>query len=145
MHNQTTWVLVANTSHAKIFRMVHFPRVEPLLAMEHPESRLHNQDLISSKPGRSFERAGTTRHAYEPKTDAKHLEIDKFAKEIGNYLSSAREKREFARLYVIASPEFLGVLRPHIDPQTEGTIVAEVAKDLAEHSQGEIEQHLAEL
>lgn len=55
MPNSTTWIVVANSSHAKIFRLVKFPKIEEMTSIDHPESRLHNQDLEGRKPGRCFQ------------------------------------------------------------------------------------------
>ena len=93
MVNNTTWIIVANSAFATIYRLVKFPKIEKLTSFEHLESRLHDQDLISSKPGRAFEKDGTRRSAYEPETDPKKAEIDKFARQLGSYLSSAHQKR----------------------------------------------------
>lgn len=141
----TTWVVIANSAHAKIFRLVKFPKIEPLAVFEHPESRLHAQDLVSSRPGRNFQSGGTTRHAYQPMTDPKLVEAEKFAKLLGDYLSTVHLKGEFSRLYLIASPAFLGLLRTHIKSKTREAVIAEIAKDMTEHTTPDIEHQLAAL
>ncbi len=145
MSHTTTWIVVANSSHAKIFRLAKFPKIEELISMDHPESRLHNQDLEGRKPGRNFQSGGTTRHAYQPETEPKEVEIEKFAKTLSDYISSSHQKGDFARLYIMASPAFLGLLRQNIHSTTQKAIVAEVAKDMTERSTSEIEEHLATL
>lgn len=145
MPNYATWIVVANSALAKIFRLSKFPKIEELTSMEHPESRLHDQDLVSSKPGRAFESTGVRRSSYEPESDPKKLEIDKFARILGEYLCTSYQKGKFSRLYIMAGPSFLGMLRQHLNAQTQEIIVAELAKDMTEHKKEEIEQHLAEL
>lgn len=145
MPNSTTWIVVANSSHAKIFRLVKFPKIEELTSMDHPESRLHNQDLEGRKPGRCFQSGGTTRHAYQSVTEPKEVEIEKFAKSLSDYICTAHEKREFSRLYLMASPSFLGLLRQRINSATQKSIVAEVSKDMTECTHAEIEKHLSGL
>lgn len=146
MPNQKTWIVVANSSHAKIFRLAQkFPKIEELTTIDHPASRLHDQDLEGRKPGRNFQSGGTTRHAYQPETDPKEVEIEKFAKSLSDYIYAAHQKGEFARLYIMANPSFLGLLRQYINPVTQKVIVAELAKDMTEHPTAEIEQHLSAL
>jgi protein required for attachment to host cells len=146
MQNQnSTWIVVANSSHAKIFRLVKFPKIEQVTSMDHPESRLHNQDLEGRKPGRNFQSGGTTRHAYQPETEPKEVEIEKFAHTLSDYISESHRKGEFARLYIMASPAFLGLLRRWIHAAAQKTIIAEVAKDMTERTSLEIEEHLAAL
>lgn len=145
MTNNTTWVVVANSSHAKIFKVSHFPKIEIVQTLEHSESRLLDTDLVSSKQGRTSDIGGTRRHAYEQKTDPKHVEFEKFAREISSHLSAACNKGEFSRLYILANPSFLALLRQHFDHQTNKTIIAEIAKDLTNHHQSDIEEVLADL
>ena len=145
MPNSPTWIVVANSSHARIFRLVKFPKIEEITSMDHPESRWHNQDLEGRKPGRNFQSGGTTRHAYQPETEPKAVEIEKFARTLSTYIDAAYEKGEFSRLYVMASPSFLGLLRQHIHAKAQKAIVDEVAKDMTERTISEIEQQLAAL
>lgn len=144
MNRNTTWVVVASNAMAKIYRLVQFPKIEEINFLEHAESKLRNQDIHSSPPGRSFDSLGGGRHAYN-ETDFKQLEIDKFARQICKFLSSARQNEEFFRLYLFANPPFLGLLRQHLDPQTKQTLVAESQKDLINNPKEDIEKHLAEL
>lgn len=136
------WVVIANGSHAKFFRVVKFPKIEEFAILEHPESRLRNQDLVSSKPGRTFESTSTARSAYEAQTDPHHLEIEKFARILGERLADAKREDAFERLYVMANPGFLGMLRPHLDTTTKQAIVAEIGKDMTDQPISAIEEHL---
>ena len=145
MQNQTTWVVAANGSVAKFFKVVKFPKLEAIEVLEHPESRLRNQDLVTSRPGRSFESTSSARSAYQPPVDPHHNELEKFARFLGEHLSSAKRNNEFTRLYIMASPGFLGLLRPHLDQATKDSLVAEISKDMTDHTTMAIEQQLVEL
>lgn len=143
MQNHATWVVCANGWCAKIFRVVKFPKIEECEFLEHPESRLRNQDLVSSKSGRTFESMGMSRSAYEQRNEPHHLELEKFAKLLGEHLARARQAQSFSRLYLMASPAFLGLLRPHLDRLTQESLVAEIGKDMTEQSTAHIEAQLA--
>ncbi|MEI8125659.1 MAG: host attachment protein [Parachlamydiaceae bacterium] len=148
MHNANhahTWVVVANNCEATIYRLVKFPKIEEISHLEHPESKLHNQDLVSSRPGKGSQRGGNISYSYESETGPKHLEAVKFATYLGDYLSSAEQKKEFNRLYLFAETSFLGLLRPHINAATKKTVVVEVPKDLMKSDIHLIEKHLADL
>lgn len=140
-----TWVIVADSCQAKIFRLLKFPKLEEISHLEHPESRLHNQDLISSRPGRGFQSMGNSRSAYQQETEPKQVEAIKFASEIAHLLYTASNHGEFNRLYLIAEPSFLGLLRRHIDPQVQKNIIAEIAKELTSAPIETIEHHLSEV
>lgn len=140
--NNKTWVVVANSALAKYYKVVKFPKIEEISSLEHPESRLKDSELVSERPGRSFNRVGTGRHAYEPETDPKKYEAEKFAKMVGDKINEAYLSGQFSRLYLIASPTFLGLLRPYLHSKISATIVNEIPKDIVDHSAEEIERHL---
>ncbi|CCB87067.1 MULTISPECIES: host attachment protein [Parachlamydia] len=144
-NHSTTWVVVADKCQAKIFRLVKFPKIKEIDYLEHPESGARNQDLISTKPGRNFQSGGVTRHAYQQETDPKQLEAMKFATEVAKYLSLAKQKEEFSRLYIFAEPSFLGLLRQHLTPEIQKTIVSESTKCLTSCDTESIEKHLLEV
>lgn len=143
--HQITWVVVADKCQANIYHMLKYPKLEKINRLEHLESGLHNQDLISSKPGHNGQRAGVAGYSYQPETEPKQLEASKFATELAHYLSTAEQKGEFHRLYIFADPSFLGFLRPHISKGTQKTIVAEVPKELTSHDITSIEKHISSL
>ncbi len=145
MNQTTTWVLVANCCQAKFYKVVKFPKIEEFHMLEHPESKLRDQELVSSKPGRNFQSGGTTRHSYVPQTDPKRQEAEQFARTVASYLSAEHQKHSFSRLYIVASPSFLGQLRQHLNSQISKTIVAEIDKDMLDHREEEIEQKLVEV
>jgi protein required for attachment to host cells len=141
-NNPHIWVVVADRAQAKIFKVVKFPKLEEIHHMEHPESKLHNQDLISSKPGRAFQSGGVTRHAYQPETQPRQLEAMKFATDISKFLVEAHRKGDFNRLYVLAEPHFLGILRKHLNGEVRKTIVAEIPRELIPSHISDIEKHI---
>jgi protein required for attachment to host cells len=140
MDHNTTWVLVANCCEAKLYKISTFPKLEEFKELTHPESKLHVQDLASREQGRNFQSGGTTRHAYQPETDPKKHEIDLFAKSVADYLSSACQKNDFARLYIVAPPNFLGSLRSHLNGKITKTIVQEFGKDMLKHDKADVEK-----
>lgn len=140
MHATLTWVVVANSTEAKIFKMIKFPHLEEVACFIHPESHMHNQDLASSKPGRTFQSTNTARSAYEPKTSPKEVEIEKFARTLCEELNTAHQKGVFSRLYLFAEPSFLGLIRHHIDAQVKACIVADAPKDLTKHKTADVER-----
>lgn len=136
-----SWILVANSSVAYIYKIEKKHALVEVGVLEHTESRLHNRDLASDKPGRDFESVGVTRHSLEPKHSPKHNEFQIFAREIAHYLESARNKGEFDKLYVAANPTFLGLLRNELDASTAKLISGEVDKDMTHMKTDEIVAH----
>lgn len=142
MKQHPRWVLVANASSARIFRLENMQTLVELQAFVHPESRLHEQDLTESTPGRDFASTGNRRHAMEPKTTHKDHEYALFAKSLSDHLDTARMKHDFTELTVIASPSFLGILRTAMSPATTSLVKKEINKDLVHLSTNEILEHI---
>lgn len=138
-----SWLLVANSSLARIFKFEKRNELKELKVFEHPESRLHNRDLVSDRPGRDFESMGTVRHALEPKTSPKQVEFIQFAKQLADYLEQACKQGEFETLYIVASPSLLGLLRQSFHPNTIKTIKGEENKDITQIKTSEIPSHLS--
>lgn len=138
-----TWVLVAESSRARIFRMddINSPLVE-ISDMQHGESRLHERDLISDRPGRTFDSQGGGRHAKEPELIAKKKETDSFAKSIADHINSECEKGEFEKLILISAPEFLGLLRKHLDENVKQHITREIDKNIVKQDEAFIRKEL---
>lgn len=136
-----TWVLVANSSLARIYKLEHKNHLTELKVLEHPESRLHNSDLVSDKPGRDFESTGSRRHALEQKTSPKKQEFTIFARLLADYLEEARNQGIFDTLYVSANPSQLGLLRQALHPNTAKLIKGEMDKDMTLMKPAEIPSH----
>lgn len=137
-----SWLVVANSSLARIFKFESRQHLKELKVLEHPESRLHNLDLVTDKPGRDFESWGVGRHALEPKVLPKRQEFENFAKDIANHLENAFNQGEFETLYLAASPSLLGLLRQSIHPNILKIIKGEVDKDMTQMKTDEIPPHL---
>jgi protein required for attachment to host cells len=117
-----TWVVVAESSRAKIFELE--KRNAPLKELQglaHTPSRIHEQNIL-------------------PK--AKDNESTTFARTIGHHLEAARNKGKFSRLIIMSPPNFLGKLRKHIGSETNKRVISEVTKNLVKHTTSEIQSHI---
>jgi len=137
-----TWIVVANGTVARIFAAENNHELKELELMEHPEGRLHARDLVSDRPGRGFERANPGRHAMEPPTSPKRNEFNIFAKQICDHLNVAHNEGKFNNLYIVANPQFLGLLRQMIAPSLVSKIAGEVGKDMTQMVAGDIRKLL---
>ena len=142
--DDTTWVVVANSSSARIFRAEGFERT--LVQVEdlaHPEGRLHETQMTSDLPGRTFDRFGQGRHAMEEDTPPKRHEAARFAKHISERLDSARTHGDFSRLVLVAEPRFLGLLRDNLSAESSKLATEQVDKDLVRFGPEEIRHRLS--
>jgi len=130
-----SWVLAADSSYAKLLQSD--SRTAPLTLreeLEHPQARMKNGDLISDSSGRSFDSGGQGRHAMEPVTDAKSTEAQRFARGLCDKLRQAVLENQFEKLYIVAAPAFLGILRECLDDNVKSRIAGEIAKDVAKQT-----------
>jgi protein required for attachment to host cells len=138
------WVLVASSARAILFSaedrggsLHNEERWEDAMA------RLHDQDINTDRPGRSFDSHGEGRHAMEPRVDPKTEEAEHFARFVGEHLRETMQAQGGCeRLHLIAAPEFLGHLRNCLDHHLQTKIVSEIPKDLVMLDSEDIRKHL---
>jgi protein required for attachment to host cells len=137
------WVVVADSSRARIFAFHQAAlEMQELEGLTHPASRAHERDLISDRPGRSFDSVGSGRHATEGEVSPKQQEAIVFAREICDRLELARTRGEFDEITLVAAPAFLGLLRENLSAAIHKLIVRTIDKNLVQHDEAEIRAHL---
>lgn len=107
-----------------------------------PAAHLHDRDLVSDRPGRSFDRFGGQRHAIERENGPRQQEAVRFARRILRRLDAARRKGEYDELIVVAGPPFLGVMRREMSRPTRERVVHEIRKDLVHSPVESLRRHL---
>ncbi len=143
--NHKIWVVVANGSRARILeaQKSHKLLIE-LEALDHPQTRVHGHDLVSDRPGREFSSTGSRRSAMET-LDPQKNEAQHFAAQLSKHLDHAHRCQLFEKLYLIASPAFLGLMRNDLEEKTQKAIVQSIDKDLTEKNAEEIREYLPDL
>jgi protein required for attachment to host cells len=139
----TTWVLVADNSRARFFAADKAASpLKEVRDLTYPEARLHEGDLVTDKGGR--DRNSSTGGAHGLGTESAHKQdgADRFAQHVCGELESARNSGEFNKLYVVAAPAFLGLLRKHQSPALRQLVAAEVDKNLATQDTSVIRKQL---
>lgn len=124
-----TWIVVANSTQARIFKLQNLELIE-MDAMIHPESRMHERDLIADKPGAAYAGVAPGRYGMEQQQSPKKNEATIFAKQLIDRLDNARSTGQIDRLFLAATPTFLGLLRREMSHLTANLIVSEVDKDI---------------
>ena len=127
MQQTVLWVLLADGGNARIIE-----RIGPFGGLDEIHNLTHTHESTSDhgpdRPGRGFESSGTTRHAYEPRTDWHEHQKDEFAKDIVKLLNEAHLNQKFDELYVLAPAKMLGLIRQHIT-HTNNQIGQKVSKE----------------
>lgn len=139
----TTWVITANSEYGRILEAKDATGpLEELETLVSATARLHEQDMVSDRPGRSYDSVGGGRHAMDPGEDAKHTEAKRFSKEIAVTIDAALEKKRFDRLVLVAPPAFLGLLRESIGDGAAKLVTHEIDKNIVRLDLKSLREHL---
>jgi protein required for attachment to host cells len=145
------WVLLSDSTRARILTVAgpEQPLVEQL-ALIHPASRARESEIYSDRPGRVAQAhvgphpGHGSRSAMEPGTSAKEVEHQRFARQVAEELQQGSNEHAYARLVVVSSPAFLGLLRKELSPQVSQRISVTLDKDYTHLALNELEERLKE-
>ena len=139
-------VVVANSSKARVLLAedAHSPLIENADYV-HPQSRLREQDLVSDGSGSAADSGGFGKHSMGHEQATKHKQAGLFAQELGAEIDKLRRKTDLRRIYLVAPPKFLGLLRTSISKQCHELLHGEVHKELVTHNLEDIRSHLPKL
>ena len=135
-----TWVVVAESSRAKIYEVEKNDSNKTLKELEgftHTLSRNHKQQLSGNqqKESRHSQLSGSL-------DNHKEHERSEFARTLGDHLNSARNKGQFNKLILMSPPKFLGDLRKNLGNETNKYVVSEIDKNLVRHNVKDIQAHI---
>ncbi len=139
------WVLAADSAQAVVYTSTGGRAgLSEHRRFDHQDSRKHDRELTTDLPGRAFDSAGQGRHAMEQPTDPKKHEAESFARELGEYLHKACANGDCDKLYVVAPPAFLGLLREQYSKPVQQALNSEIGRHLASLKPDELRSHLPE-
>jgi protein required for attachment to host cells len=137
----TTWIVAADSSRARVLqvadRQKQLTEIEDLL---NPGGRMDDRELTTDAHPRFRGTSGPGSDRQE--TGAAEHETELFAKRIGDYLDKARNDHRYDRLYLVAPPKFLGVLRGKLNKEVGKLVADELDKDLSWFDARELERYL---
>ena len=140
---RSTWVVVAHRAGARILEHRGPGKGLSLLRqLDHAEGRLRSGELITDRPGRGSDRAGSGSHAMSTEVSAHEHLAGVFARELAGVIDSARSDNRFRDVVLVAEPRFLGLLRGALDGVTATTVAGTVSKDLAHLEVRDLAPHL---
>jgi protein required for attachment to host cells len=138
-----TWIVVADGAHSRVFEnMGKSGEVTELEGLRRDTDLPPTRELDEDRPGRGNVPATTSRHAFQPTSDA-HRELKRgFAEDLAAMLDEQLEAGAYDRLVVVAAPTTLGDLRAAFSDRLKSVIRAEIDKDLTKHSARELKAQL---
>lgn len=129
MMKKQSWVVVANSSLARLFHLENL-KLHEMDSLVHSKSRMHGMELTSDRSGQNREGVGYGNAALSKQMTPKKHEAVVFAKEVAEHLNAARSRGQIERLFIAANPSFLGLIRQELNHQTAEMVSAEVDKDI---------------
>ncbi|MDH4981126.1 host attachment protein [Hyphomicrobium sp. D-2] len=141
MKATTTWILIADGAHARLFANrgpgKGIEQIEVINGDDRPDS-----ELVRDKLGRTHESVGVSRHAITPRVDP-HRELKRaFAQHLGKVLDQGLSKDAYDRLVLVAPPAALGDLREVLSEPVKHKVYAELDKDLVKVPTKALPEHL---
>jgi protein required for attachment to host cells len=139
------WIVVADGGQARVLGVTGDRRgLAVLREMTSVDAHRRTQDLVSDKPGRSFESGTTARHAIAPRHDPHDLARERFIDQIAQMLIEDNRARQFDELILIVAPGLSSRLRDKLDEATRARVRETVVKDLTKVALQEVHERLRE-
>lgn len=134
---EATWIVAANAERARFFSQLGASRRWAEVGdMLNTAARLRARETHTDSLGR-FAASGS-RHGsgapgqpsgYEPRQLPAEREAERFARSVASHLLQAHRHGRYGHLVLVASPEFLGMLRSQIDPHLAGAVKLAIDHD----------------
>jgi protein required for attachment to host cells len=145
---QTTWIIAADSSRARIFeRLGAEPQCREIADLSTPTGRASNRELVSDGYGNTnggSNGGGKQQQAHigSPQTDPVQHETEMFSKDVSRYLDRARIEHRYDRICMIAPPQFLGLLRQNLSKEAQKLVADEIAKNVSWFEPKDIQQYI---
>jgi len=135
----TSLVVAADSVRARLFAAATpTAPLQEIGDLSNPEGRLHEGDLVEDATGRRGTRPTQAKHSAFGGQSAKRHRAEEFAAKVCELAAGALRDNGAERLYIVAEPEFLGILRQRMDRSVQRCVAGEVAKSLATRTVDEI-------
>jgi protein required for attachment to host cells len=134
------WLVVANSARARVLEEADKPGAYRHRAdLVHTQSRQKGIEIGGDTPGH-----GLGRSAYQPRTDVRDREHDRFAHEVAGVLNRGVAAGQCAGLVLVASNPFLGQLKSHLDEQAQKAVLRTVASDYTSYRDDELARRIGQ-
>jgi len=136
--------VIADGGHARFVRPAFDNALHTFEAVDSVNVHKKDHDLVSDRPGRSFESASKGRHAFTPRTDPHDLAKDRFAQAVARRVNEDAAADVFNELVMVAPPHVLSELTDGLALQTKAMLLGSLAKALVKTPDHELWPHLKE-
>lgn len=132
-------VLVGDRGRARLFRLEQdVPDLEEIRDMINPALHMPEHLMARDRQGRSFKGSRGGHVALGDEHKYKRLGAARFAREVAKAVQECCRAQPYARIYMIADPEFTGLMRPQLAAKRLKTPLTGIPKNLTRHAVSEI-------
>lgn len=143
---KSQWIVVANASLARFFkRDAPDEPLVPLLNLQHPQSRAKGSNLARERPGREAVDGSAGANHFEPRTDPRRKEHQRFAHEVAARLDDALASSQFNSLCLFASAPFLGELKAELSDAVLHRMQLSIDSDFTSLGLQELERRVSQI
>jgi protein required for attachment to host cells len=134
-----TWIVIADGANARVLESVgRGGTFKPVVGLSFDSHAPASRDIVSERPGRTYNSTGRLRHAIEPRVDAHERHEAEFLKSVADRLDAALRQKTYDDLILIAPPRALGILRKQLSSQARRRLRGELDSDLIKRTDAEI-------
>ena len=139
------WIVIANAARARVLEESDRPgRYEHVADLVHPQSRMKGAQLDTDRPGHVEGTGhGLGSASYQPRTDPREREHDRFAREVARVVNEAVAKSRCAGITLVASDPFMGQLKSHLHVQAGKLLLRSLSSDFTTLSDDEVLRRLS--
>ena len=124
-------VVVCNHYRARLFSANPVSLVSELVDQVNPQARLRDQDLATDEPGKYRGGGpGGQHHTEDHRIPSRDKAAINFARDISAALDGMVATQGLKKLYIVAEPAMLGLLRAELSERCRKLVADEITKDV---------------
>lgn len=115
-----------------------------LADLVNPAVHLHERELSRDRQGRGLSRTHGSRVALGRSHPHKRLSSMRFARQVAEAIEAHCRQQRYLHIYLLADPEFVGLLRPQLAAKELTTDLQVILKNITRSDHATIRSHLPE-
>jgi protein required for attachment to host cells len=132
-------VVVADFSTARIYRLpASSRRLQLLEVVSNPAARSHEKDLVSSRPGRVYNRSAGRPQSFDAHDARKRIATERFATAVARRIGARCTAARYEDVVLVAGGRLLGMVERRLSRGAQHRLVAALPRDLGHLSEAQL-------
>lgn len=138
-------IMAGDRGRARIFSLDRdTDEMQELSDLINPALRLHERLLSGDRQGRGMSRFHSSRVALGKSGSHRRLSSMRFARQVAEAINGFCGQRQYSQMYLLAEPEFVGLLRPRLAALRLAPDLHVIPKNVTRSNVATIRGHLPE-